>query len=614
VSKNIQTWWAKDFTNEETMLVNFIAYIAKEKPDLLLAWNIGFDYNYLYNRVDYYFKKQIGNFAEKISPIGLKRVGEETNNSIMYPAGISIVDYLKLFKKVHMREASYTLDYISQKHLKEESWQETDFSVLSDIIKQKNINDINRLVKLENIFKLIPYYDEIRRLTKVQWEDLYWNSRIVEMLLFEEAKNKNIILPNKPKKEDKKITGIEGEIEDDSFEGATREALLNGVTFDIGKFDLGSAYPSMIVNYCLDTHNIIKDGGVFVEGNCYRQNPDALLPSVVKKILILKDNLKKTKKNDPSEENKIKYDAIKAIVNSCFGVMGNQYFRLFDKRIASATAFLVRDLLGFVQENLKKDNLEIIYWDTDSCFLKGNTDKSDYLNNLIQEWGKTKYGKDNIDLSFEYEGYFDSLFILGKCHYYGYIHGKKEPEIKGIEIKRSSSSKYEAWFQKELLEKIIHKETREQIESWIKTEKERIKTLSPSEVAFPCKLANRVYKTEVIMRGKTVQKSPPIFVRAYGNSQNLDKKFKLEFGELFYYIYMIPKPPKQPYDVLSFIKRNESIIDRNTINWDEMIRRNINSKTKNVFEAMGWVIEKEVKIKLPKKKISKSGAEQLSLF
>jgi DNA polymerase elongation subunit (family B) len=294
--------------------------------------------------------------------------------------------------------------------------------------------------------------------------------------------------------------------------------------------------------------------------------------------------------------------------------MGNQYFRLFDKRIASATAFLVRDLLGFVQENLKKDNLEIIYWDTDSCFLKGNTDKSDYLNNLIQEWGKTKYGKDNIDLSFEYEGYFDSLFILGKCHYYGYIHGKKEPEIKGIEIKRSSSSKYEAWFQKELLEKIIHKETREQIESWIKTEKERIKTLSPSEVAFPCKLANRVYKTEVIMRGKTVQKSPPIFVRAYGNSQNLDKKFKLEFGELFYYIYMIPKPPKQPYDVLSFIKRNESIIDRNTINWDEMIRRNINSKTKNVFEAMGWVIEKEVKIKLPKKKISKSGAEQLSLF
>lgn len=601
VYKNIQTWWLKDYPKEEDMLTNFVKYVYDEKPDLLLAWNISFDYNYLQSRIK--------NFAERISPINQSRVGEDSDRSILYPAGISVIDYLRLFKKVHMREASYTLDYIAQKYLNEESWKDTSFDTLNDIVKQKNINDVARLVKLEEQFKLISYYDEVRRLTKVQWEDLYWNSRIVEMLLFEEAKERKIVLPNKPKKEESKPIGdiTTDIIEDDSFQGATREALVNGVVFEIGKFDLGSAYPSMIVNYCLDTQNISDSTGTLIDGTYFQQNDNALLPSVVKKILILKDNLKQVKKKDPSEENKIKYDAIKAIVNSCFGVMGNQYFRLFDKRIASATAFLVRDLLGYVQERLKKDNLEILYWDTDSVFLKGKENRSDYLNNLIQEWGKEKYDKRSIDLSFEYEGFFDSLFILGKCHYYGYINGKKEPEIKGIEIKRSSSSKYEAWFQKELLEKIIHKETKEQIEEWIKLEKERIKTLSAYEISFPCKLANRKYKTEVLMRGKLVQKKPPIFVRAYENSKEVDKEFKLNIGELFYYIYMT-----QPFDVLGFTKTNERIINKDNIDWKEMIRRNIDSKMEKIFEAMGWEVIKEVKIREIKKKVNVS--QQLSLF
>ena len=104
------------------------------------------------------------------------------------------------------------------------------------------------------------------------------------MLLLEEAKNKNIILPNKQKEQEK-----------EDFQGATRDSLTTGTLFDIGKFDLTSAYPSMMVNFCLDPQNIDPgetDDNINVNGIYFRQNEEALLPSAVKKILILKNNLK----------------------------------------------------------------------------------------------------------------------------------------------------------------------------------------------------------------------------------------------------------------------------------------------------------------------------------
>ena len=37
------TWWLEDYVKESSMLEDFIKYMKKESPDLLLAWNINFD-------------------------------------------------------------------------------------------------------------------------------------------------------------------------------------------------------------------------------------------------------------------------------------------------------------------------------------------------------------------------------------------------------------------------------------------------------------------------------------------------------------------------------------------------------------------------------------------
>ena len=565
MTKEYKTWSLFE-TKEEVLLNNCLDYIKKEAPDLILAWNVDFDYIYIYNRCS---KFKI-NFPKFISPINQVRLGGVKD--IFYPAGISIVDYsgnkmkAGLFSKVYMREPTYALDYIGEKYLKRgKKYKNPYFGSINKEVILRNIDDVKMMVELEEKFKLIPYYDELRRLAKVKWEDLAYNSRIVEMMLLEEAKNRNIVLPNK-----------KDNVKKEKFKGATRDFSELGAVFDVGKFDLTSAYPSMIVNFCLDSQNITESKkGIDINGTKFLQNKETLLPAVVKKILTIKDELKKALKKDSGLLTK--YNAIKAVVNSTFGVMGNKYFRLYDNRIASAITFLVRDLIIYTRKRLEEKGYKVLYWDTDSVFLNTKDDISDILNQYIQDWGKT-YGKDNIELLYEYEGYFTKLFLLAKCHYYGYVYGKTKPEIKGVEIKRNNSSKYEAYFQQELLEKILNKEPKRDIIKWINEEKIKIKTVPLTDIIFPTKVKNIEYAKR------------PIFVRAYENSKKLFKEeFDVSYNELFWYVYTKSYGIDSYKKEINVIGINKNMdIDKNKINWDEMIRRSIINKVENIFNALKW--------------------------
>ncbi len=399
--KTIQSFYLGNYKTEYELIEDFIKYMQKEKFDLWLSWNVNFDYNYLYNRIP--------DFAKRISPIEQTRYG---NKDIYYPAGISIVDYLGWFKKVTLNRAkSYALDNVAQEYLKEETYNKIDFSKLSRDILEKNINDIKRMIKLEQKFQIVDYFDEIRRLSKVEWEDMLWNSRVIDMLLLQEAKNQNIILPMKPTEDRGTLT------EKEEYEGAFREAYELGAHFGITEYDLSSAYPFAIIDFCLDPSNIIYTNihsdsdepylpeHIQIENTLFEQNPNALLPTITKKLIELKKQYKGQGK---------KYDAIKTVVNSAYGVFGNRFFRLYDKRVASATTYLVRDLLKYVKEKIESKGYKVIYIDTDSVFINTEENLTNILNEIVQEWANKK-GKDKVNIEFEYKGLFERLLILAKC-------------------------------------------------------------------------------------------------------------------------------------------------------------------------------------------------------
>ncbi len=593
---------------EEFLLNDFVKWIKDQQFDLLLGWNyINFDWLYLQARYKYLFGCEL---AEMLSPIAQSRYlasSDRTIESNFAPAGISILDYLDLFKKIYKMEVSYALDAICQKHLNESSYKKVDFSKLSKEIKEKNINDVRRMIELEKKFKIIEYYDELRRMSKCEWADVTWNSKIIDMMLLQEAKQKRIVLPSKRYGE-----GIET---DDTFEGAYRRCniendegeiteRLTGLYHNIWKVDLSSAYPMAIINFCLDVANIKPNEGTEINGVKFLQNSNALLPSLVRKLVNKKDTIKKQLKalNPETPEYKdllIKYDAIKAVVNSTFGVCGLKIFRLFDYKVAATITFLIRDLLHYVEENAK--NIKIIYIDTDSIFCEAKENPTELLNSLVQKWAKDKYNKDRIDIQFDLEGIFEKLLIIALCHYKGYLRTKSglKEEIKGVEIRRKDSSEFMKTFQNTLIEKILNGEPKGKIKSFINSEGGRIKTVPLKEIGFPCKISS-----------KKDYKSLPIHLRALEYTQEINPNFQKVPGDTFYYIYVEPfgtamrkssrmkKNKETGIKELQFSKKqvkkdvlcfDEEIYDHiKNIDWKKIIERTIINKVTHIFEAMDW--------------------------
>jgi len=593
---------------EKQILNSFVKWIKEQQFDFLAGWNfINFDYQYLRARYYKLFEEEL---ADMLSPINSNRIvgKKDEEDPLKIPTGLGIVDYLAWFRKVYKGRHSYALDYIAQEELKESAYEKVDFNILSDKVKEKNINDVRRMIDIEKKLKIINYYDELRRMSKSDWQDLDWNSKMLDMMLLTEARQKGIVLPSKK-------YGIET---DETFEGAYRRCDT-GLYKNLWKLDLSSAYPMAIINFCLDVQNIKENEGIDINGTKFYQNSQALLPSLARKLIDKKDYLKKQLKAlDPetieAKDMQVKYDAVKGVVNSLFGVCGLKVFRLFDMRVAGAITFLVRDLLHYIETELEKRSVKVIYIDTDSVFVDSNDNPKDLLNQLITQWAKEKYNKENIGIEFDLEGKINKILIVALCHYIAEVETKSgiKKEIKGVEVKRSDSSKYMKYFQETLIDKIMNEESREAIEAFIASEKEAIKTKSLIEIGFPCKVS-----------GKTDYKSIPIFMRGLEYTQEILPSFKKVAGDSFYYISVLPfgtsirksSRVKKVSKDISELQTSETEIDKNVlcfdeidqahiknINWDKVIEKSIDAKVEKIFEAMKWEIEKEAKVKKIKDK------------
>lgn len=545
LKQEYKTWYLGDYKNEFDMLIDWADYLKNNSPDMLFCYNMyGFDWPYLYFK----FPK----LAERISPIGMKRYGKF---KLDFPAGISILDYMEWIKKYTLnKEPSYALDSMMAKHLGKDKgiYKNMDFSKLSPEIIGRCKGDVEGMVKLEEKFKLIPNFDMTRRQSFVEWEDMLYNSRIIDSFLLKEAKKDGIVLPSKPSEEDNANV---------KFEGAFRDILQTGAFYQVGKYDLSGAYAYAIINLCLDSVNIVEEEGLdtvkidirdretqnISASYIVKQNQNALLPKVVK-ILIDSKNILKKKLGETSPEAKEykdleqEYASYKSIVLSAWGVIGNKFFRRFDYRVAAMTTGVVRDLLHYVIQELKKRGYDVIYLDTDSVFiLDSGKDLTVELNNIIQDWALLRFNK-KVDIQFDREGSFESLLLLAMCRYLGYLRTSKglKCEMKGIEAKRKDSTSYTKKFQEELINKILNKEEKENILNWIEEQINLFYDLPLTEIAIPCKISRKPEK----------YKNLPIFLRAMNETPG----FKKQLGDNFYYIYVEPEYYEVEEEVIEYFK------------------------------------------------------------
>jgi len=597
-TQEYKQFWTLDYKSEFLLIDAFINYIKSVSPDLLIGYNIkGFDYEYLLHRYP--------DFAEKLSPIG-KRV-----NRNGFPAGISILDYYELVKKVY-KFKKYKLEYVYCTEFKKEyNPEKFAFHIIDEKIKNKNLNDVKMLVELENKFHLLNYFDELRRIGKVMWDDLCMNSVIVDGVILQTAKEKGVILPSKPD-EDEKFRRTE---EDEIIGGYVyaKSGLHKGVHL----FDVGGTYPNLIITFNLDPVNVKKEPNtqtVTVNKVNIWQNSNAIVPTVCRKMVNAREEIQKlvaTLTGDEKDLMKQKDAAIKGVNNTVYGTLLFKSSRMYNKDIASTITYLARFLIRYTKLRLKTFGYETVASDTDSIFVKTDEDYAviqSMINDQIIPEFLNHFGKDTGTLKFKYEGTFDKLFILTKKHYIGHMINKDKLVIKGVEVLRSDSSKFMEKFQEQLLTHILNETPKEEIDRWMTEESNRMKTLPLTEVAFPVKLSKSpaAYKVETI------------HIRALRYALLEHPEWQVSIGQDYYYTYIIPekfetktvtksvKKTKKdlkdnPSEELTKMKTTEIKkykeimafddfvgIGDNKPDWKMITDRNIWKKAEAIYVAMGW--------------------------
>ena len=330
----------------------------------------------------------------------------------------------------------------------------------------------------------------------------------------------------------------------------------------------------------IDVHS--REENKLINTYYFKQDSNAIVPTVARKLLKSKQELKeKLNRLDPeSNEYKnldIRYATKKALTNSLYGILANRYFRMYNKAVSETDTFLVRSLLKFIRTKLDKKNLKVIYYDTDSTMISCKENLTDQLNKWIIEFGMDNFGK-ALNIKFDYQGHYQSLFLLAMCRYVGDLitpKGKIKREVKGVQMKRKDSSLFTKRFQETLINKLLKGDNLDSIKLFINEEISNLKDLDLLEVGTPCKFNKKLedYKKKEIFFSA---------VEATGK-MNIKGWEKKEIGEKFYWIYS-----NNEEGVLAFDKKIHKLIDRNLIDWNKVSERNILNICVPIFKGMNW--------------------------
>ena len=403
----------KRFNNEYDLLNDFINWWMENTPEVITGWNSKlYDIPYIVRRLDRVLGEKL---MKRLSPWGLvteQEIFVSGRKQISYDiGGISQLDYLDLYKKfTYTNQESYRLDHIASVELGQKKLDHSEFDTFKDFYTkgwqkfvEYNIVDVELVDRLEDKMKLIELALTMAYDAKVNYEDVFYQVRMWDTIIFNYLKERNIVIPPKERSD-----------KDSKYAGAYVKEPIPGKYDWVVSFDLNSLYPPLIMQYNISpetlldekhpTVNVDKilnqeltfesytDKAVCANGAMFRKDVRGFLPELMekiykdrtiykKKMLEAKQEYEKKKTKELEKEiarcNNIQM-ARKIQLNSAYGAIGNQYFRYY--KLANAEAitlsgqvsirWIENKMNSYLNKLLKTENVDyVIAADTDSIYL-----------------------------------------------------------------------------------------------------------------------------------------------------------------------------------------------------------------------------------------------------
>lgn len=424
-TKEIITWGVKPFKSdrknftyhrcfsEQELLDQFIFWWENNAPEVITGWNCDlYDIPYIYGRMCRILGEKV---AKQLSPWGIVTENEVIikgrTHSRYDIAGITILDYLELYKKfTYTNQESYRLDHIADVELGQKKLDHSEFDTFKEFYTKDwqkfveyNIIDVELVDRLEDKMKLIELAITMAYDAKVNYNDVFFQVRTWDSIIYNYLKEKNIVIPFK--KDTKK---------DAKFAGAYVKEPIPGRYDWVVSFDLNSLYPHLLMQYNISPETYVdirhptatvdkilnqsidfseyKDYAVCANGAMYRKDIRGFLPELMdkmyndrviykKKMITAKQQYEKTPTKELEKEiarcNNIQM-AKKISLNSAYGAVGNEFFRYFKLENAEAVTLSGQVSIRWIENKLNQhlnkilkteDKDYVIAVDTDSVYL-----------------------------------------------------------------------------------------------------------------------------------------------------------------------------------------------------------------------------------------------------